>query len=99
MEHDKLTEGASVAEAKKIHSLVRKHALPAGVREFVVRFGEDSAGERAVWISFIVPRDFQDSKDSILTVNNFVREVRSDLLRANLPYWPYLDLVSDRDEA
>jgi hypothetical protein len=92
-------QGASTAEAKRVHNLVRRHTLPVGMRDFVVRFGEDADGERAVWISFIVPRDYQDSNEKISAANDFVREVRSDLLRANLPYWPYIELISDRDGA
>lgn len=97
--NEQTSGGASTEEARKIHDVVRRHSLPAGINSFLVKFGEDSAGERAVWISFVVGPEFSESKHSISALNRFVREVRSDLLSAKLPYWPYLDIVGASAEA
>jgi hypothetical protein len=85
--------GASVPEARKIHQIVKRHKFPSAVkREFEVSFGEDSGGQQAVWIWFAVDEDLTPSAAKISELTAFVRSVRADLLNANLPFWPYVDV-------
>jgi hypothetical protein len=89
-------EGASVAEAQKIHRLVKKHRLPPGVRTFVVRFGTDSTGDKAVWIRFIIDDELNPAKDRINELNSFRRSVQSELIESNLSVWPYIEFRGDK---
>jgi hypothetical protein len=77
-------------EEKLVRGILRKWTLPPNVRGFDVDFGEDSAGDPAVWIWLAVDDEVQPSDQSIAGLAKFVRDVRSDLLRAGLRYWPYV---------
>jgi len=83
--------GASVDEVRRIHELVKRHRFPADVRSFEVNFGRDSTGDPAVWIWFLVQDDNNPSEEKIDGLNQFANSVRSDLLKADLRYWPYID--------
>ena len=86
-----MTIGASPQEVHQIHDSVKRHPLPANVRSFEVNFGRDSTGDPAMWIWFLVDNDNNPSKEKIDELNRFANSVRSDLLKANLRYWPYVD--------
>jgi hypothetical protein len=77
-------------EEKIVRRILEKWTLPSNVHGFDVDFGEDSAGDPAVWIWLMVDDEAQPSDQSIARLAHFVREVRSDLLRAGLRYWPYV---------
>lgn len=83
--------GATVAEARKIHQLVKKHRFPQGVRRFEVKYGKDSTGNPAVWIRFIIDEQLSPRKDEINELNSLRRDVQSELLKSSLRFWPYVE--------
>jgi hypothetical protein len=83
--------GASTQEVRKIHDLVKRHKSPANVRSFEVRFGKDSTGDPAVWIRFLVDDDLNPSQKQISQLTEFGNKVRSELLGADIRYWPYVE--------
>lgn len=83
--------GISAEEARKVHKLIRKRRLPADVKSFEVRFGKDATGDPAIWIWFLVDDDINPSAEKISRLSEFGDLVRSDLLGADLRYWPYVD--------
>jgi hypothetical protein len=90
---------ASVPEARKIHEVVKRHTFPRTVKpKFEVNFGEDSSGQRAVWIWFFVDEDLKPSEAKISELTNFVSSVRSDLLNADLAFWPYVDVRTENPD-
>jgi hypothetical protein len=83
--------GASADEVRRIHASVKHQQLPADVRSFEVKFGTDATGDPAVWIWFLVDEDNNPSHEKIRGLNRFADKVRSELLKMNLRYWPYID--------
>jgi hypothetical protein len=77
-------------EAQIVQGILAKWKRPSNVRDVSFEFGEDSTGDPAVWIWLTVDDELQPSNQSISGLNRFVTDVRSDLLRAGLSYWPYV---------
>jgi hypothetical protein len=84
--------GASVEEARRIHKLVKANTSPDVVRSFDVKFGPDSANNRAVWIHLIVENDLKPSLEKISELNREADRVRNVLLRQKLNVWPYVEV-------
>lgn len=92
---------ASEDEAALVRDLVKKQKFPPAVKKgrFTIEFGEDSTGEPAVWIWFLVDDDLNPTKQKISELNHFANTVRSALLRAKMPYWPYVEFrAADADQ-
>lgn len=83
------TEDAA-RESETVRRILNRWQKPPNVRDVDWEFGEDSAGEPALWIWLIVDDDPQPSAQSITGLNRFVTDIRGDLLRAGLRYWPYV---------
>src|SRR5882724_9203438 len=91
--------GASLPETRKIHEVIKRHTFPRTVKpKFEVNFGEDSSGQRAVWIWFSVDEDLKPSEAKISELTNFISSVRSDLLNADLAFWPYVDVRTENPD-
>jgi hypothetical protein len=84
--------GASADEARQIHNLVQATTAPVGaVRNFELKFGPDSANNKAVWVRLVVDNDLNPSDEKITELNQIADKIRSQLLRENLSVWPYVD--------
>lgn len=83
--------GASVDEVRKIHDLIKKQKLPTNVRNFELRFGKDSTGDAAVWVRFFVNDDKNPNQREISQLTDLGNVVRSELLSADIRYWPYVE--------
>jgi hypothetical protein len=84
--------GASVEDARKIHELVKANTSPDIVKSFEVKFGPDSANNRAVWVRLIVENDLKPSLKKISALNKEADRVRGVLLRESLNVWPYVEV-------
>jgi hypothetical protein len=85
--------GTSVEEARKIHELVKANTSPDVIKSFEVKFGPDSANNRAVWIRLIVENDLKPSPIKISALNKEADRVRAALLREeSLNVWPYVEV-------
>jgi hypothetical protein len=80
-----------VEEVRKIHDLIKKQELPENVRGFQLRFGKDSTGDTAVWIRFVVRDNKNPTQREISRLTDFGNVVRSQLLNADISYWPYVE--------
>ncbi|MBI1776607.1 MAG: hypothetical protein HYR63_14775 [Proteobacteria bacterium] len=74
--------------------MVSKLKLPAGVKRFELQFGDDSTGDPAVWVLFIIDDDLNPSPKKVSEFSKLAQEVTADLL-AKLPKkgierWPYV---------
>jgi hypothetical protein len=78
-------------EVRQIQKVVKKHRLPPDVLAVEVDFGLDWTGDPAAWIHYFVEDDLHPSDEKIARLNNFAASVRSDLLKINYSYWPYID--------
>ncbi len=91
-----LTGAATVAEARLFHDIVRKVGrLPSGVRQVRFRFGEDSEGAPAVWITLVAGDDLKPSKEKIGDLQRVTSEVREEILRSDTERWPYVEIVTE----
>ena len=83
--------GASVDEVRKIHDLIKKQPPPTNVRGFELRFGKDSTGDNAIWIRFFVEDEKTPNPRQISQLTDFGNIIRSQLLGADIHYWPYVE--------
>jgi hypothetical protein len=87
---------ASGDEARAIHEIVRKIGrLPDGVQRVAFRFGEDSEGAPAVWITFIAHDDLKPSRAKIAELQRVMNEVRSQVIRSGTERWPYIEIATE----
>ncbi len=87
---------ATGTEARLFHDIVRRIGrLPTGVRRVEFRFGEDSEGASAVWISLIADDDLKPSKEKIADLQRIAGEVRAEILRSDTDRWPYVEIVTE----
>jgi len=86
--------GASVEEARHVHDLVKANTT-ADIRSFEVKFGPDSTDSIAVWINLFVDKDFPPSREKLSDLNRIADKIRSELLKENFRYWPYVAVRSN----
>ena len=89
-ERTDLAGAASVAEARRVRSLVNRQKRPPGVATWEANYGEDSTGDPAVWIWFHVKDEDKIPQRRIEELADFVESVRSRLLDAKIGRWPYV---------
>jgi hypothetical protein len=83
-----------VDEAKVLHDIVRERVrLPKDVRRVEFRFGEDSAGEPAIWIVLVAHDDLKPSKSKIAKLQRVGEEVRS-IVHSQTNRWPYVEIAT-----
>ena len=86
-------------EATTIRDILQKLKYPVGVKKtgFTTRFGEDSSGEPAVWIRFVLDHELKDpSPRQLETLTGFSRTVRSKILESQVTRWPYVEFTIGR---
>ena len=87
---------ATVDEAQIIHDIVRRTGwLREGIQEVRFRFGEDSEGAPAVWITFVTNDDLKPSKEKIAALQRISNEVRSEIVRSGSERWPYIEISTE----
>ncbi|HEX9904641.1 MAG TPA: hypothetical protein VGA77_06725 [Propylenella sp.] len=77
-------------EERQISQIVGRHPLPPSVREVQYSFGEDSTGNPAVWIVYVVEDDQDPSQRRISELNELATTVRNEILRSDIERWPYV---------
>jgi|ERR1700722_9835922 hypothetical protein len=83
-------------EAKVFQDIVRKMGrLPDDIRRVEFRFGEDSEGAPAVWITFVARDDLKPSKEKISTLQRITNQVRSEVIRSGTGRWPYVEIATE----
>ncbi len=87
-----LEGNVSPEDARLFHDLVRRRfPLPDGFRTVKFRFGEDSAGDPAVWIVFIVEKDdLSPSRERIAEIRRAGEAMKSEVRRTGTERWPYI---------
>lgn len=81
---------ARTSEARKIRRLVKRVAEPEGFPLFELSFDEDSTGAPAVWISFLLDRDYPTTAESIETLTRIGQRVKSNLFENHITRVPYI---------
>ena len=57
---------------------------------FDLSFGEDSTGNPAVWVSFLLDREYPTTKDSIDSLIHLEDHVKSNLFKNEVDRIPYI---------
>jgi hypothetical protein len=87
---------ASVEEAKLFHDMARKWTpLSNEIKRVHFRFGEDSDGSPAVWITVVVPTDLKPSKRKIAAIYNATESFKRDVMEAETNRWPYINVETE----
>jgi hypothetical protein len=89
-EKENIAGAASVAEASRIRTLINRHKRPRGILTWNAEYGEDTAGEPAVWIWFHIRDEDKIPQERVKELTDFVEAVRSKLLDSHLDRWPYV---------
>ena len=90
----------ALAELRVINETVGSRQLPVGVETYDVEFGEDAAGNAAVWIRLAIDEEHSNpSKEWISQVGEFVSKLQLDLLDRHLRHWPYIELKAGSGSA
>jgi hypothetical protein len=97
IDHDDqiLAGAASLAETKVFHDIVKGLGqLPPDVRNVRFRFGEDSDGAPAVWITITVNDDLTPSNAKVADIRGIAKKVQRDLLNSDIARWPYVEIIN-----
>ena len=90
-----LVGAATGEEAKLFHAIGRKIGrLPDGVQRLQFRFGQDSRGDRAVWIVLIAADDLNPSKTKIESIQKVAGKLRDEILSSDTDRWPYIEVAT-----
>jgi hypothetical protein len=89
----------SEAERQRIQEIIDRHRdeRPEGVRRVTFRFGEDQAGDPAVYIELYVGKDMKPTKEKIEELNDFVQVILSEIIDQDIEYWPYFRTFVDQE--
>lgn len=79
----------TVDEAARVHAILRKHPLPTGIRGYRLEFGEDTTGDPAVTIWFVVDDNDDPTDNEVAETSRFVRKIKTELRESGLRHWPY----------
>ena len=88
----KKTVRAPDKESRRIYNVIKGHVLPPGVQKLEVELGEDSTGQPAVWIWFLIQPSFDPTKDWLARINDFARKVKTAIFDAGVERVPYVRL-------
>src|SRR5829696_1724838 len=81
---------ASPDEMREIEQLIRDAATPEGFPRFELAFGEDSTGNPAVWISFLVEHSDAPTDEQLQAIRKLRRRVLSALFQHQIRWIPYI---------
>ncbi len=83
-------------EAELFDAIARKwEPLPKEIKRVYFRFGEDSGGDPAVWITAVVPEDLKPSKEKINALYEATQAFRNEVFQADTGRWPYIEIVTE----
>jgi hypothetical protein len=59
------------------------------------RFGEDSDGEPAVWITLFVQPDVNPSRETINEIDQLSESIRNEVINSDFRRWPYIQVKTE----
>lgn len=89
----------SPIEARDIREIVREAARKWAFLKFDLRFGEDAAGEPAVWISFFIGPPFPTTTKDTGRLTEAGSEVKAALFAKGIDRIPYIGFHEQRAKA
>jgi len=85
------------AERKRVDEIIARHHddRPDGVRHITSTFGEDHAGEPAVFLEMAVGKEVQPTKEKIEELNDYIQVIINEIIDSGVDYWPYARTVTE----
>ena len=80
-------------DERRIRAVLDRPGRPDSIKGFQIEFGEDHAGDPAVWVWLLVrddnrsPQELQELLDTSIP---FSRAVGTELVGMRLAHWPYV---------
>jgi hypothetical protein len=70
---------------------------PEGVKRISWNTGEDSAGNPALWVRFIVSRadDINGDRELLSRIRRSTATIRSGLRETGVAFWPYFEIEAE----
>ena len=65
---------------------------PEGVERVDLRFGQDSDGSPAVWITIIAKNELAPSRKMIDDLTQYSKKLRDAVVRSEFGRWPYVQI-------
>jgi hypothetical protein len=76
-------------EQFQVNNALRRGRFPSTVRDFAVKVGDDSTGEKAVWV-WVIVSDEVDDEDFKKGIGEIKQGVEDALRRAGIDLYPYV---------
>ncbi|WP_374446770.1 hypothetical protein [Stella sp.] len=80
------------AQLEAARAVVREEIKGSFVSGFRLEFGEDSNGEKAVWIFLQSDSERSWSKDDERKIYELTSRIREKILNSEIGLWPYIDV-------
>lgn len=78
------------------HELSRKWLpLPEIIKRVTFRFGDDSDGSPAVWITIVTDGNINPSRAKIEQLHRAAEAFRADVRNSDTDRWPYIDIKTE----
>jgi hypothetical protein len=78
---------------QKVDAVLGSLTIPSEIERWDARFGTDSTGDPAAWITFHVRPDVTVDNKKLTELNKFLSEVTRKLLQDNADGFPYTILT------
>jgi len=82
-----------VLNQQKVETVLASLTIPSEIERWNTRFGTDSTGDPAAWITFHVRPDVNVDDKKLRELNQFLSEVTSKLLQDDVEGFPYTILT------
>lgn len=69
---------------------------PSYVKKYQLEFGEDHAGDPAIWIRLKVTKDNDPSPQKVTELRKFADDLQDRILALRLRRWPYVHIAEVR---
>lgn len=79
----------SELDQQRVDAVLSKLTIPSEIERWDTRFGKDSTGDPAAWITFHVRPDVNVDKNKLNELNQFLWEVTRKLLQDDVEGFPY----------
>lgn len=93
-----LTTVLPYLEGFRIYAVLRRHAFPDFVKNFAVRVGEDSTGDKSAWI-WVIVSDEMAGKKLFARVPEIRRQVSQVLEQNRIDLYPYILFRSQSEQS
>ncbi len=92
---DKYAGEATGDEGRFFANLTGLVPLSETIKQIEFRFGEDSDGAPAVWITIHAKSDVNPPKEKVAELNRAAETLRAAVLNSEFQRWPYVQIKAE----